>query len=112
MCAVSRVRNSEARHQTLTRAFNEWIKGANESMGPHVGTDPFRCECGDRRCADLIRLTRMEYERVRAHPTRFAVAHNHENPESDGVVAEHERYSVVEKLVGRSARQAHRSYPR
>jgi hypothetical protein len=109
---VDQVRNSEARHQTLTRAFNEWIEGANESMGFHPGTDPFRCECGDRDCANRISLTRTEYERVRAHPARFAIAHNHENPESDGVVAEHERYTVVEKLVGRSSRQAHRSYPR
>ena len=109
---MSQLRNSEARHQTLTRAFNEWIENANESMGLHTGTDPFRCECGDNDCANPIRLTRSEYERVRAHPTRFAIAHNHENPESDGIVAEHERYSVVEKLVGRTARQAHRSYSR
>ena len=27
-------------------------------------------------------------------------------------MAEHERYTVVEKLVGQSSRQAHRSYPR
>ena len=109
---MNHLRISEARHQTRTRSFNEWIEGANESMGSHVGTDPFRCECGDRGCDDPIALTRAEYERVRAHPTRFAIAHNHENPESDGVVAEHERYSVVEKLIGRAARQAHRSYPR
>ena len=106
------LRIREARHQTRTRAFNEWVENANESMGLHAGTDPFRCECGDTFCAKPIRLTRNEYERVRAHPTRFAIAHNHENPESDGVVAEHQRYSVVEKLVGRTARQAHRSYPR
>ena len=43
--------NREARHQTRTRAFNEWIEGANESMGLHTGTDPFRCECGDGGCA-------------------------------------------------------------
>ena len=105
-------RNREARHQTRTRAFNEWIEDANESMGVHTGTDPFRCECGDGLCLHQIALTRVEYESVRAHPTRFVIAHNHENPESDRVVAEHERYTVVEKLVGPSSRQAHRSYSR
>ena len=102
----------EARHQTRTRAFNEWIEGANDSMGLHAGTDPFRCECGDGSCANPIALTRAEYESVRSYPTHFAIAHNHENPESDQVVAEHERYTVVEKLVGQTARQAHRSYKR
>ena len=86
--------------------------GANESMGLHAGTDPFRCECGDRGCAHPIALTRAEYERVRAHATRFAIAHNHENPESDRMVAEHERYSIVEKLVGQASRHASRNNPR
>ena len=103
---------AEARHQVRTRAFNEWIEGANESMGLHTGTDPFRCECGDRACAHPIALTREEYESVRGYPTRFAIAHNHENPESDQVVSEHERYTIVAKLVGQTARQAHRSYER
>ena len=106
------LRTREARHQTRTRAFNEWIEGANESMGLHAGTDPFRCECGDDACAFPISLTRAEYECVRAHAARFAIARNHENPESDQVVAEHERYTVVAKLVGHAARQAHRSYNR
>ena len=104
--------NREARHQGRTRVFNEWIEGANESMGLHTGTDPFRCECGDGGCGYPIDLTRAEYELVRSHPTRFIVARNHENPESDRVVAEHERYTVVEKIVGLSARQAQRSDPR
>jgi hypothetical protein len=104
--------NREARQQGRTRAFNEWIEGANESMGLHTGTDSFRCECGDGGCGHPIDLTRVEYESVRSHPTRFIVAHNHENPESDRVVAEHERYTVVEKIVGLSAQQAQRSDPR
>ena len=81
-------------------------------MGAHAGTDPFRCECGDAFCARPIALTRAEYESVRSHPTHFAIARNHENPESDQVVAEHERYTIVAKLVGQTARQAHRSYKR
>jgi hypothetical protein len=109
---VNDLRNTEARHQTRTRAFNEGSEGAIVSMGLHEGTDPFRCECGDGACADPIALTRAEYECVRAHATRFAIAHNHENPESDRVVAEHERYTIVEKLVGQASRHAHRNYPR
>ena len=101
----------EGHRQTRTRAFNEWIEDASESMGL-TGAATFRCECGDGACAHRIPLTRTEYERVRAHPTRFAIPPNHENPESDRVVEEHERYSIVEKLVGPASRRAQRSYPR
>ena len=109
---MSSAREQEARRQTVTRSFNEWIEGANESMGPHLGTDPFRCECGDAGCLSPIELTRGEYESVRGYATRFAVAPNHENPESDQVVSENTRYAVVEKLAGKASGHAHRSYPR
>ena len=102
----------EARQQVLTRSFNEWIEGANESMGPHPGTDPFRCECGDGECSNAIELTRSEYAHLRSSATRFAIAPNHENPESDRVVSEDERYSVVEKLVGRASNHAWNGYSR
>jgi hypothetical protein len=102
----------EARRQTRTRSFNEWVEDANESMGLHSGTDAFRCECGDPHCVFSIDLTRAEYESVRDYPTRFAVVPNHENPESDRVVSENERYAIVEKLAGLSSDHAQRSYRR
>lgn len=101
----------EAQQQTRTRDVNEWIEGANESVGIHRGTDRFRCECGDGSCEHAIELTRAEYESVRTSAVRFALAPNHEHP-GDRVVAEHERYTIVEKLVGRASRRALRSYQR
>ena len=101
----------EARQQTRTRDVNEWIEGANESLGLAEGDGRFRCECGDGSCEHAIVLTRAEYESVRASAVRFAIAPNHEHP-GDRVVAEHLRYTIVEKLVGRASRLAHRSYPR
>ena len=101
----------EARQQAHTRDVNEWIEGACESMGVGKGATWFRCECGDGRCERAIELTRAEYESVRASATRFATAPNHEHP-GDRVVAEHERYTIVEKLVGKAARTARRSYAR
>lgn len=96
----------EARCQASTRDFNEWIERASESLGLGSGVHVFRCECGDTRCDHAIELLRTEYEGVRGHPARFAIALNHENPESDRVVAEYERYAVVEKLVGEASRHA------
>ena len=101
----------ESRRQARVRDFNEWIESASDSMGAVAGTVPFRCECGDRRCECAIDLTRTEYEAVRAHSTRFAIAVNHESPD-DTLVSEHERYAVVEKLVGRFSRHARRTYTR
>lgn len=103
------VSDGEARCQTMTRDFNEWIERASESLGLGSGVHVFRCECGDRRCDSTIELTRSEYERVREHPARFAIVLNHENPECDRVVAEYERHAVVEKLVGEASRHARRS---
>jgi hypothetical protein len=72
----------------------------------------FRCECGDEGCTEVIRLTLAEYESVRDCPTRFAVARNHENPESEQLVEEHQRFTVVETVTGESVKLARRSYPR
>jgi len=102
----------ESHRQTLTRDINEWIAGASESLGLGPALHTFRCECGDSRCGRTIDLTRPEYEAVRAYATRFAIAPDHENPETDSVVADHGRYSVVEKLGGRASSEAHGSYRR
>lgn len=101
----------EARQQAHTRDVNEWIEAAHENIGIRQGGGWFRCECGDGSCEHTIELTRAEYESVRASAIRFALAPNHESP-SDRVVAEHERYTVVEKLVGHASRRALRTYPR
>jgi anti-anti-sigma factor len=101
----------EARRQAHTRDVNEWIERAHESLGVKQGIGWFRCECGDGSCERAIALTRIEYELVRASAARFVIAPNHEHP-CDQVVAERERYTIVEKLVGRASRTALRSYPR
>lgn len=72
----------------------------------------FRCECGDEACACAIRLTAAEYESVRAYATHFAIARNHENPESEQLIEEHERFAVVEMVSGEAAKLARRTYPR
>ena len=75
-------------------------------MGEEVSTETYVCECGDATCVERIRLTRPEYEAVRAYSTRFAIAIDHENPEIDQLVAEGGGYSVVQKIAGRPARIA------
>ena len=81
------------------RAANESIADAADSIGVE-GLLPFICECADTRCTSLLRLTRTEYEAVRADPTRFINVAGHERSAQGwaSVVESHERYTVVEKL--------------
>ena len=76
------------------------------------GTASFRCECGDGRCSCVIALTAREYAGVRAHATHFAMARNHENPESEQVLAENERFATVKTVTGEATKLARRSDPR
>ncbi len=106
-------RMTEARNQTVFREMNEWTKeDALRRGGDGVGRDGYLCECGDGACTVPIFLSPTEYEAVRSEPTWFAIAVDHENPELDWVVAEYERYTLVDKNFGPGARLARASDPR
>jgi hypothetical protein len=103
----------EATNETIFREMNEWTRDQlNGGDGDERTIDTYLCECGDARCSAPIRLTRGEYEAVRAYPTRFALALNHENPEIDSLVAENPRFATIEKSFGLAARIARASNPR
>ncbi|MCA1697507.1 MAG: hypothetical protein LC790_00800, partial [Actinobacteria bacterium] len=63
-------------------------------------------------CTCAIALTLAEYESVRAYATRFVVARNHENPESERVVDENTRFAVVEQVTGDEVKHARKNDPR
>jgi hypothetical protein len=98
-------REREARNEARFRDQNEWIETASERFGA-VPLTSFVCECGDAGCTQTIELTRAEYEEVRSASTHFAVVPNHENPESEQVVSEGARFSVIDKIEGWSLRIA------
>jgi len=60
------------------------------------GRSPFLCECEDPLCTQAVRLTAEQYQAVRAHPTRFIVAHGHPSGDAD-VIAKHDEYAIIEK---------------
>jgi hypothetical protein len=104
----------EAANQALFREVNERIEAVNDSLS--VGTDldadiEFFCECGAAGCASTIRLTRDEYEAVRAHARRFIVLPGHGRPDVERVVETHDRYVIVETF-GEAAQVAEDSNPR
>jgi hypothetical protein len=104
-------REREVGNETLARAINE-IEDANLEHPGGSATNRYVCECSDASCMATIRLTQEEYEQVRAHGAHFAIALDHENPELDLVVAEHDGFAVVRKLPGFPARLARASDPR
>ena len=113
LSTMSDWRAEEATNQTIFREMNEWTEEANDArLGVGARIDSYLCECSDRRCTEPIRLSRLEYESVRAEPVRFVIALNHENPEIDRIVEENDRFATVDKFHGLPARIARRTYPR
>ena len=49
---------------------------------------------------------------ARAYATHFAIARDHENPEIEQVIEEHERFAVVETVSGEEVKLARISHPR
>ena len=82
-----------AMNEATFRRINEGMQTA-QGRGGELS---FMCECGRLGCNRLIRMTRAEYERLRAEPRRFALLPGHEVPEVETVVARREGYVVVEK---------------
>ena len=85
-------------------AINEAaFRRANESLEEKAGEfgfgeerTPYLCECQDERCTAVIRLTREEYEAVRAHPKRFVMMPGHQEP-GQRVLQEEPGFTVIEK---------------
>jgi hypothetical protein len=95
-----------ARNEALYREVNERMNALAEDLnargvveGEELGE--YFCECGRDDCTEKIRMTRAEYEAVRAaSPRRFAIKPEHLIPDVERVVSQNERFAVVEKLVG------------
>ena len=100
-----------ARNEAIIREINEGIEEAKASRTPESDA-PFMCECGNLDCELLIAITVSEYEDVRQNALRFIVVKDHVIPDVERVVAETERFTVVEKVEGTAAEVAEESDPR
>lgn len=89
-----------AKNEALFREVNERVaEVATSFIEAETQSEPieFACECGQADCTEPIAMTLVEYEAVRAEPTRFVVVPGHEQPEIETVVERHPTYLVVEK---------------
>jgi hypothetical protein len=105
-------REREAHNEARFREQNEWIEVTGASYGASEPLIVFICECGDANCTQPIELTIGEYESVRGVSNRFAVAPNHENPESEVIISENARFTVVDKITAPGLRIARETDPR
>ena len=104
-------RQRESEKQVCARDANESAARTVAAMSAGQSVESFVCECGDRGCMCAISLTPAEYESVRAYATHFAIARDHENPESERV-RESERFAVIETVSPEATKLARRSDPR
>jgi len=109
---MSSWRSQDATRQAHRRDINESVGDSDGRMSPERRLDTFICECGDPRCARTVNLSPAEYERVRAHPTHFVIATNHENPDVESVLEESSRFAIVATLLGEASKIALRTDPR
>ena len=88
-----------ARTQSLFRDVNERVREINTAFKEQVPLGDWVCECAETACTKRIGLTTPEYEAIRAHPRRFAVAASdyHVVDEIEDVVERQDRFWVVEK---------------
>src|SRR4051812_33619167 len=87
-------------NQALFREINERLLDLNVSFEAILPLSEFVCECRTLACVEKIAMTLGEYAAVRIHPSRFAVmaSDEHVYREVESVVAEYERYWVVQPL--------------
>jgi hypothetical protein len=86
-----------AENEALFRDVNERVVASSGRQAAPNERFLFYCECGDEKCFVHLRLTRAEYEAVRAHSDRFAVVVEHAVLEAERIVARYDGYAVIEK---------------
>lgn len=97
--------------EVRSRSLNELLMGSRTDAAPGDLTD-LGCECSFEGCPSTISLTAGEYESIRSDGATFGIAIDHENPELDRVVSEHERYAIVEKWMKEAGSIARETDPR
>lgn len=87
--------------QVACRAENEAIQASVDALGL-LGAIPFVCECPDKDCTEIVRLTFDEYDAIRQSPRRFFNVSGHEAASveagAERVIAGVGELTVVEKI--------------
>jgi hypothetical protein len=95
--SVGRSASRRAENEDAFRDANEGLVAKAAELGLGKERTPYLCECEDETCVEIIRLTRAEYEEVRADPKRFVVKTGHHQPPYDKVIREDAEFTIIQK---------------
>lgn len=85
-------------NESRFREINERLARGLRRLRRHPRLLEFVCECGQRACEQHVQLSLEEYETVRRDSRHFAVRPGHVAPDTERVIAQSDRYEVVEKI--------------
>jgi hypothetical protein len=100
-----------AKNEAVAREFNERIDQSHESL-PDSSFMHIVCECGYKRCDEIIAVMKDEYERIRNDARQFCVVRGHVIRDVEAIVEENDRFVLVAKREGTPAEVAIRTDPR
>jgi hypothetical protein len=86
-----------ARNENLFREINERVREIASEHGTDIHLYEFYCECSNTGCTLRVELGLPDYERVRAHGSRFLIAPRHDLPEIERIVEQNDGWWVIEK---------------
>lgn len=98
-------------NEAVFREVNERLAGlaAADESGERLD---LVCECGDRECAERIRVELADYENARADAAQFLVAPGHAIVEVERVIQKRGDYDLIEKFSGVPREVAEQTDPR
>jgi hypothetical protein len=79
----------------LLRAVNEQVRAFAADIDGSAEID-FVCECPNRECFQVVRMTHSEFERVAATPGWYVVCSRHVG-QHERVIEETRHYAVVQR---------------
>jgi hypothetical protein len=108
---VDRRQERVAKNEASHRELNEQIQQSYESHPDDAYMD-IVCECGIAGCEVFLKVTKAEYEDVRADARKFILFRDHIVPDVDDIVLETDRFVVVAKRDGAATEIATGTDPR
>ena len=102
-------KNENAQVQVFYRDVNERIAAISRDLG--TGRLEILCECGAAGCTERVQIDDVDYERLRAEATHFALLDGHQDASVEDIVRACDGYLVVANY-GAAANVARRTDPR
>jgi hypothetical protein len=85
-------------NEAIFREVNERLEGLAEHFRLGKAEDlDLVCECRKATCVERIKMSRAEYEAIRAEDTHFALYPGHAEPDVEHLISSHQGYDVVAK---------------